>query len=455
MADKYSVTCDLFTIPYKDGLHLLYAPRVGFLCEANKDVISLLASIDSPDIDRVNQEQLKVLDYLVENGVLNGSKEAVVDNLLPKEFVPTRVTLFPTNQCNLRCIYCYASAGESVPVTMDWHYAVSAVDTVIRNAKNLGDHFISVGFHGGGEPLFPWTFVKRVVEYAEEECKKHGVRNSFYSATNGLLSEKQLEWIIQHFSDLNISFDGLPHVQDHHRPLPDGKGSFRFIDKTFKYLDEHGFNYGIRSTFSDYNLDLMEESFDFIMENYKPRTIHFEPVFQCGRCKTDEGYRVNLEKFARYFRKIEDKNLDSKVRFTYSGCRVETLSNTFCGVSRDGFSVTPDGYITSCFETTSLNDPKSDFFFYGRINEKGEITIYDKKRNYLLGLTVEHLDYCADCFAKWHCAGDCVAKLGHNDLTGERGHERCHLNRQMVKDKLISILNGFDIKNQNTNSTEL
>jgi uncharacterized protein len=448
MSDKYAVTCDLFTIPYKDDLQLLYAPRVGFLCEANRDVIGLLADIDSVHAESLNAEQKKVLDYLEMNGVLNGSKEAVIEKKKPGEFLPTRVTLFPTNQCNLRCIYCYASAGDLEPVTMDWHYAVSAVDTIIRNAKKLGDNFVSVGFHGGGEPLFPWTFVKRVVEYTEQECTKNGLRWSVFSATNGLLSEKQLEWIIQHFSDLNISFDGLPQVQDYHRPLPDGKGSFQFVDRTFRYLDEHGFNYGIRSTFSDYNLDLMEESFDFIVQHYKPRTIHFEPVFQCGRCMTDEGYRVNLEKFARYFRKIEDKNRDGKLRFTYSGCRIETLSNAFCGVSQDGFSVTPDGYITSCFETTSLDDPKSKFFFYGKINEKGEIILNESKRNYLLGLTVENLDYCADCFAKWHCAGDCVAKLGHNDLTGERGHERCHLNRQMVKDKLISILNGFENKNQ-------
>jgi uncharacterized protein len=443
MMNKYRVTCDLFTVPYKKDQNILYAPRLGFLCEANNDVVNLLSNIDNTDSESLNDEQLKVLDFLDENGVLNGSVEAAVIQNAPTEFAPTRVTLFSTNQCNLRCIYCYASAGDTTPLTMDWLYAVTAIKTVITNAKKLGDNFISVGFHGGGEPLLPWTFVKRTVEYAEEESSKNNLRSSYYSATNGLLSEKQLEWIVQHFSDLNISFDGLPHVQDHHRPLPDGQGSFKFIDRTFKYLDERNFNYGIRSTFSEYNLDLMEESYDFIMDNYKPKSVHFEPVFQCGRCKTNDGYKVNLEKFARYFHKIETKNKGTNVRFNYSGCRVETLTNSFCGVARDGFSVTPDGYITSCFETTSLNDPKSEYFFYGKINENGNIIIDEQKRNYLHSLTVDNLNYCSNCFAKWHCAGDCVAKLGHNILNGERGHERCHLNRQMVKDKLITILNEY------------
>jgi sulfatase maturation enzyme AslB (radical SAM superfamily) len=208
---------------------------------------------------------------------------------------------------------------------MKWHYAVSAVNTIIENALKSGAGSISIGFHGGGEPLLPWTFIKRITGYAETESRKNNLKLAVYSATNGLLSEKQLEWITEHFCDLNISFDGLPHIQDHHRPLPDGKGSFKFIDRTFKYLDKKKFNYGIRSTFTEHNIDLMEDSYDFIINNYNPRTIHFEPVFQCGRCRTDKKFEVNLEKFAKYFQKIDEKNSNRKVRFTYSGCGLKHL----------------------------------------------------------------------------------------------------------------------------------
>jgi len=441
MDKTFHITCDLFTIPLEDGKSILYAPRAGFLCKANQQVVNLLSAIDKIAPGSLNEKQIQVLDKLEENGILNGSKEAVVQKTLPEEFIPTRVTLFTTNQCNLRCIYCYASAGERNPNSMDWHFAVTAIDTVIRNALKSGDNSISIGFHGGGEPLFPWTFIKKVTSYAERESRLNKLNLAVYSATNGLLSEKQLDWIVDHFCDLNISFDGLPHVQDHHRPLPDGQGSFKYIDRTFRYLDKKGFNYGIRSTFSEYNIDLMEECYDFIIKNYNPRTIHFEPVFQCGRCKTSDKFEVNPEKFARYYKSIDQKNTGKNIRFTYSGCRIETLTDSFCGVTRDGFSITPDGDITACFETTSAEDPKSKHFFYGKIDDNGQIIIDENKRKYLHNLTVDNLMYCKDCFAKWHCAGDCAAKLGHDDFLGRRGHERCLLNRQMVKDKLISILN--------------
>jgi uncharacterized protein len=440
MNKEYRVSCDLFTIPYKKNFSILYAPKIGYLCKANNDVINLLSNLNKIDSGHLNDKQSGVLKHLEENGVLNGSVEPDVRKARQNIFIPTRVTLFPTNQCNLRCIYCYASAGEHPPVTMKWNYVVAVIETIITNAKMVGDNSISIGFHGGGEPLLPWNFIKKVTSFAKQESRKNNLNLSIYSATNGLLSEKQLEWITEQFSDLNISFDGLPHVQDYHRPLPGGQGSFKFIDRTFKFLDSKGFNYGIRSTFSDYNIDLMEESYNFIIQHYHPKTIHFEPVFQCGRCKTNDRFNINLEKFAHYFKKIDERNIDKNIRFTYSGCRVETLTDSFCGVARDGFSITPDGYITACFETTSIEDPKSEYFFYGKIDENGKININEERRDYLHHLTVENLNYCKDCFAKWHCAGDCAAKLGHNNLHGNRGHERCLLNRQMVKDKLISIL---------------
>ena len=445
MSKEYRITTDLFTIPYKKDQHLVYAPKIGFLCTGNKALVDLLAKINGSTSDNFIKEDVETLEYLEKNKILNGPKEPAISIACSEKFTPVTVTLFPTNQCNLRCKYCYASAGEKMPLVMDWHYAVSAIDRLVENAKSLNVRQINVGFHGGGEPLFPWALIKRIVSYAEEQAKQNDLKLAVYSATNGLLSEQQLEWILEHFVNLNISFDGLPHVQDYHRPLPDGQGSFKFVDRTLKLLDKHNFNYGIRSTISEYNIDLMEESLDYIINNYKAKNNHFEPVFQCGRCKTNSEYNVNMDKFAESFQKCKEKARELGVRFIYSGCRVETLSNSFCGVACDNFAVTPDGYLTPCFETTSLEDPKSEALFFGKINELGEVIIDEEKRKFLHSLTVENVDYCKNCFAKWHCGGECVAKLEHNDYLGARGHDRCQLNRKLVANELIQLIELKDI----------
>lgn len=442
MSDRYEITCDLFSLPYRDGLRVLYAPRLGFVCSANEPLIDLLARLDSLGPDTLTGEQRSALVYLAEKGVLNGTPAAPLTPPEPGPFAPTVTTLFSTNQCNLRCRYCYASAGDRDPLVMDWRYATAAVDRIIHNAVEKGQPAVQLGFHGGGEPLLPWRFIQDIVRYTEDACDAAGIRLSVHAATNGLLGERQLEWIVAHFQGLNISFDGLPDIQDRHRPLPDGQGSFKFVDRTLRFLDEQGFNYGLRSTISALNVERMAESLDFIGGRYRVRRVHFEPLFLCGRCRTRDDLNPDLTRFSENFRRCEARCADYDIVLTYSGCRIETLTDSFCGVSRDNFSVTPDGHITACYEVTSLDDPKSGTFFIGRIGEDGHIAIDEEKRRFLHSLKVENLSFCQDCFAKWHCAGDCAAKLDHTDYAGPRGHDRCELNRKLTAHRIIALLEG-------------
>jgi len=442
MDKAYAITADLFTLPYKDSASILYAPLVGFACIANADTVNLLADLDTTDFSTLNEDQKSVLDFLDKKGILNGSDEFDCIKHLPEVYTPTMVTLFPTNQCNLFCKYCYASAGDRKPMFMDWHIATNAVEMVIRNLKEKGAKHFSMGLHGGGEPLYPWEFIKKIVIYVQERCAKEGLDPFIYAATNGILSIKQLEWIIKHLKNLNISFDGLPQVQDHHRPLPNGKGSFEYVDRTMKFLDENNFPYGVRGTVTDYNINLMEETIDFIGQNYKVKSVHLEPLFYCGRCKTSGTMAPDIQAFAENFMKCEPRCIPYDIQLTYSGCHLEFLRNSFCGVSSDNFSVTPDGYVTTCFEVTDKSDPKSDVFFSGSIKENGQLDINEKKRKYLHTITVDNLNYCQDCFAKWHCAGECAAKIEHNDYQGDRGNERCQLNRQLIQNRLTGIIEG-------------
>ncbi len=442
MCKTFSITSDLFTIPYKKDKVILYAPRRRLTCVVNHDLLNLLADIDSLESSSLNSRQIAALRYLEKKRILNGPEEYSCVKSTSEVYSPTHVTLFPSNQCNLRCIYCYASAGDSKPEIMDWNRATSAIDIVINNSKKRNSKRFSLGFHGGGEPLLPWRFVKRIVSYAKDRAEKEGLNLAVFAATNGLLKETQLEWIVKHFANLNISFDGLPHVQNYHRPLPNGKDSFEFVDRTMRFLDDHNFNYGIRSTISSFNADLMAESIDYIGQNYKTKSVHFEPLFHCGRCKKGSTLSPDLKLFSANYQKSEKLSEPYGIALTYSGCKFERLSNSFCGVTRDNFALTPDGYVTTCYEVTSKDDPASKTFFIGKMGQSGKLSIDEGRRQYLQSLTVDKLEYCRDCFAKWHCAGDCLVKISKGDYSGDRGHERCEMNRQLIRNRLINLVEG-------------
>lgn len=438
--DDYQITTDVFTLPYEGNDRILYAPLKNLVCVVNADACELLAGLPGLDMDSLNDEQKSTLEFFEQKGVLN-SNPGHISRTIPDAYEPTRVTLFSTNQCNLRCIYCYASAGEQKSVIMPLNTARTAIDFVVDNIKAKALKTLKIGFHGGGEPLLPWKRIQQIVRFAEKRAREENLKPLVFAATNAVLSEAQLEWIIAHFTNLNISFDGLPHVQDKHRPLSDGRGSFQFVDRTMKFLDKHNFAYGIRSTVSQYNIDLMDETIEFIGQNYKTKYVHLEPLFMCGRCQTTDSHAPSMEAFCDHFIKCEDTAAKYDIHLIYSGASLEKMGDCFCGVSSDSFNVTPDGYITPCYEITDKDDPRADTFFYGKL--RGDrFEIDEEKRRFLNTLYLDHYPFCKDCFAKYHCGGECVAKLYGNDLHGERGHDRCRLNRDLTARRLRRVVDG-------------
>ncbi|MFH1001171.1 MAG: radical SAM protein, partial [Bacteroidota bacterium] len=403
---QFKLSCDLFQLDYKNNKKLLYAPRLGYACVVNDELINLLCNQDEQGNIIYKSNNFDVLQELEYRGVLNDNIERKVDYIIPKEYKPLNLTLFPTNQCNLACTYCYASAGEAEPIHLSFEKAKTAIDFVFNNIIEAGHPEFELGFHGGGEPLLRWSFVKECVDYTKQKCKEKNIKLVVGAATNGILSEEQLNYIFENFSSLNISFDGDEISQNINRPFPNGQGSFDVVSNTIKKMGEANFPYGIRCTITAKNLDGFVDSMRFMVENYQPFGIHLEPVRTIGRCTPDSGQVYNLGKFKDIFIDCEEIANKHKINIIFSGCRMENLSGTFCGVSKDNLVLTHEGKITSCFEITSIHDPRSETFFVGEIDDNLNIKIFQKNREYLHSLKVNNLKYCRDCFAKWHCAGD-------------------------------------------------
>lgn len=84
------------------------------------------------------------------------------------------------------------------------------------------------------------------------------------------------------------------------------------------------------------------------------------------------------------------------------------------------------------------SDPRSQRFFFGSYDAQAGGFAFDRKKlKELAELNVRNFPYCRDCFCKWHCAGDCAAKV----LDGIAPHEhagcsRCEVNRARIETEL-------------------
>jgi uncharacterized protein len=438
----------LFVIQRDDGKYLIYSPlnrRIGLTNKSGANVIARFL-----DSESLNDRDMQYIRSLYESGLLTETplKEPVTPE--NEGFMPHIVTLFPTSRCNLRCRYCYANAGWK-DSEMNFATAKAAIDLVATNAGLLGLPQFTVGFHGGGEPTLAWELITQAVDYAKAIAEQKGLETEIYAATNGMFNTKQRDYILKNFSNLNISFDGPPDIQNYNRPTASGAPSYALALKNMKCLDDNGFEYGVRATVTATTVNRLPEIAEWFSKELKIKYLHIEPVWLCGRCLTTGEEVPEDDDFIKNFLEAQEITEKAGISLLYSGLRYDALLSKFCGAAGNGFNVLPDGIVTSCYEITEADNPKAELFHYGRYDAASGQFVFDKvKLARLQQYAVEKIPYCRDCFCKWHCAGDCISKVF--DLSGDftnQGSPRCKLNRKLTLIQLNKLLT----KNDNDNDT--
>ena len=359
-----------------------------------------------------------------------------------------QVTLFPTDGCNLRCRYCYAGAEKKRHI-LSAEAGKAAIDRVANRAKELGAEKFVVGFHGNGEPFHAFDLVRELCRYTREASERTGLKGDLTLATNGVMNEEQLDWLVTWFDGVNISFDGLEELQNRQRPMADGSGSFPYVHRTLKRLNDENKAFGIRTTVTASSVDRLPEIAAFVLENY-PRCdpLHVEPSWEAGRSLKTGERAPDPDVFIRKYLEA-DAILDGKMRLVYSASQLDHLGSGFCSVCGDSFVVTAEGLVSGCFEVAEMSDPRSARFIYGAYDPGRKGFVFDEEKiSGLHSLTVDRMPYCRDCFCKYHCCGDCAAKLlGLKPPEEHAGSDRCRITRALTLHQIRKSLNEEEKNN--------
>lgn len=433
------VSAEIFVIPIHDGF-IVYAPlrRAAFV--ANARVVNFIAALQEGRFERASDPDGSVLELLRRLEIVDGGPEVPPVTSFEGVPEPAAVTLFLTTTCNLRCTYCYASAGDTTAKSMPLEVATHGIDFVARNAVARKLPSFAINYHGGGEPSANWHVMTQSLEHARARAAELGLAAPIASAaSNGVLRDDQIDWMIENLNGgISLSFDGLPEMHDRHRLTVLGQGSSARVMHTLQRLDAAGYAYGIRMTVTADQIERLADSVEFVCARFGPKRIHVEPAYQLGRwtgapsAETDAfitAYREAQRRAARYGREV-----------FFSAARVGTLTNHFCGVTQDTFALSPDGNVSACYEVFSEDNPRSADFFYGRRDAEGggyrfRLPVLDNLRRQ----AVQHRQFCSGCFAKWSCAGDCYHKAVSVTGTLEfEGTDRCHITRELTKDQILA-----------------
>jgi uncharacterized protein len=438
---EYRVTSELFVIPYEDLL-ILYAPLKGVVARINYAAAALLRDLQHGSDVELADEHRQLLDSFASVGIINGTPDRRLPVHEPGNFAPTHVTLFLTDACNLRCIYCYARGGDNPrPVTIPMAAAEAGIDFVARNALRLGQPAFSVGFHGAGEPTVAWKTYTALVEFSRRKADELGLDVSCSTCTNGMVSPDRAKWIATHTDTATVSADGLPEFHNLQRPKPNGDGSFAVLRRTLEVFDSLEFFYAIRATITDKNVRSMAEMVEFFDDHFQVGDLQFDPLIVSGRCHVTGCRPPSDEVYVReYIRAYEAARRRNRM-VGFSCLSFSSLKSFYCCAVSDGFAVTHDGLVTACFESCGLDRPFADVFVYGRYDSTGNRFELDleKLRN-LQSRNAYNLPYCERCFCKYMCAGDCPMhslKMGYGM---ERG-VRCTITQEIGKHRLATMVN--------------
>lgn len=436
-----TVSGETFVVPVDKDKYLVYAPlrRAAFV--ANPRVVNLLSAIKEGRYEAGNDPGGDgLVEFLRRVEILDAGPEFVPNKKYSGIPSPTSLTLFLTTTCNLRCTYCYASAGETPAKSMALEVAKRGIDFVAANAVEKGEHTFEINYHGGGEPTGNWHVMTESLAHARKRAVELGLGPPTAStASNGVLKDEQIDWIIANLNGgVSVSYDGLPSAHDRHRLTVLGHGSSGRVMHTLKRFDAAGYPYGIRVTVTADQISQLPESVEFICSHFGAQRIQVEPSYPLGRWRGAPS--AETSNFIAAYRLAQAKAAAHGREIFFSGARLGTLTNHFCGVSQDTFALSPDGNVSACYEVFSEDNPLADVFFYGQPGDTESGYRFNLPAlDHLRGQSVQHREFCQGCFAKWTCAGDCYHRAV--SVTGElefQGTDRCHIIRELTKDQILS-----------------
>jgi uncharacterized protein len=214
------------------------------------------------------------------------------------------VTLIVTENCQLRCRYCYL-VGKNKSRRMDLRIARRSVDYLLKERELCNEKSVIWDFMGG-EPLLEIDLIDRICDhiklrlYETEHPWFDSYRFSF--ATNGILyADKAVQRFLRkngsHVS-IGISIDGTRRKHDLQRVYPDGRGSYDDIVRNVPLWLEQFPGASTKVTLGHDDLPLVEESvlhlWDLGIKDVNINCV-FEDVWQEG---DDEIFEDQLRRLA-------------------------------------------------------------------------------------------------------------------------------------------------------------
>lgn len=355
----------------------------------------------------------------------DGSAQAFSDILKPYYrdsksylFSSTSLHIFVlTNACNMKCVYCQAQNGRSVPTgMMSKEIAKKAVDIALSSPEN----YLSFEFQGG-EPLLNFETIKYIVKYTKSQKRKKIVEFNIVSNLT-LMTEEIAEFIKEHNIGFSTSLDGDEALHNKNRMFLNNIGTYSSVINGMNILKKHNINFGAIQTTTRNSLNKGKAIVDKYVElgltnvfirNLTPLGCAFNSWNEIGY-KTDEFVEFYKECF-NYILQLNMQGIQLKegtasimLSKIFSGIPINYMElRSPCGAGVGQIAYYYDGNIYTCDEGRMLAEMGDDSFKLGNVdNLYSELINSNNCKAACISSVLESLPNCCDCVYNPYC-GTC------------------------------------------------
>lgn len=402
----------------KDCDKILYRNPNLIIVRIDDDFFSVTNPLINDGSKIINKAQLSILNTIGNNdsirtiaekcGCLENEISTLLDIFKEKQFVsndnsfqepqrikaPSSINLWiqTTNECNLRCSYCYIhTLGNKDYINEDG--IARLIDKLVETAKNKNLRQIQLRF-AGGEPLLKISLWKSYIIELKQRLKDVDCKLNTVILTNLVaLNEKYIEFINDNAIGLAVSIDGVGDYHNNTRHFKNGEGSFDIVNKNIDKLLNNGINPTLLTVVSNSNIDGIDKFTEYVIEKNLKHRYSFV-----------SGEDIDIQKLISKMNscyKIYDKAIEGGYKFSilHKLCdlKFDNLSFQTCGNGFNGGALNTDGSIYFCQRHFGITQP------LGNIYEEDDILSIIQRKTFYGEVSPD----CKSCIYRYMCTSGC------------------------------------------------
>jgi len=307
-----------------------------------------------------------------------------------------------TNDCNLRCTYCYV---DKTPDKMELDRGYQSVEAVFRSAVNQKFQRVKLKY-AGGEATMNFPTVIALHHHAQQLASQYGLALDGVILSNGVaISDRMIVAMKEMGLRLMVSLDGVGEYHDGQRPFVNGRGSFLHLERTLDRLAKHHFTPSISITISQHNLNGLAEVVAFVLERNLPFTLNFfRDNDACSATAADLHYEEDqlIQAMLDAFKVIEnDLPPYSLLGNLLDLAHLDSAHNRTCGVGQSYMVINHQGGVAKCH--MALNDTVAT------VTDNDPLQLIQLDKIGIQNLPVSEKEECRTCEWQNWCAGGCPA----------------------------------------------